>query len=84
MPREAAGVWVGAMKVLTAFEGQTRTSSQSMCPRCRQPATKTAARRGHCTACGASLGPVGGADETLVRNYLHSRANLRGSSLPGS
>lgn len=51
-------------------------SQQRECPRCRQPATATASRRGRCTACGASLVTVNTASETNVRDYLYGRHAL--------
>lgn len=49
------------------------------CPRCRQPATGTARRRGRCTACGAGLvaaGTATAAKEADVRRYLYGRHSL--------
>lgn len=46
-------------------------SEQRECPRCRQPASGTARRRGRCTACGASLVIVNAVSEANVRDYLY-------------
>jgi len=45
------------------------------CPRCLQPATRTASRRGTCTACGAAL-VVPRRTESQVRDYIYGERRL--------
>lgn len=51
-------------------------SEELECPRCRQPATGTARRRGRCTACGATLVAARSLKEAAVRSYLYGREPL--------
>jgi hypothetical protein len=46
---------------------------QQECPRCRQPATATASRRGRCTACGASLVVARTPAESGPPDHLYGR-----------
>lgn len=53
---------------------QTKTRGPDLqveCPRCREPASGTARRRGHCTACGAHLGAAAAPKQADVRAYLY-------------
>lgn len=50
--------------------------AQSECPRCGQPATGTARRRGHCTSCGAPLVSAASPREADVRAYLYGNHHL--------
>lgn len=46
------------------------------CPRCQQPASGTARKRGHCTSCGAALVSSRALKEAAVRSFLYGRTTL--------